>query len=104
MPGLLYNRSCYTLLSSTITIDELVSFAVDNGYDSIALTDKNVLFGAMEFYHKCKTNNIKPVYGLEVPVETEEGMFNYLIYAKNIPGYQELIEVSTQLNPFDSSK
>ena len=98
MPGLLYNRSCYTLLSSTITIDELVSFAVDNGYDSIALTDKNVLFGAMEFYHKCKTNNIKPVYGLEVPVETEEGMFNYLIYAKNIPGYQELIEVSTQLN------
>ena len=64
MTGLLYNRTSYSLLSSTITIDKLVSFAVEQGYTAIAITDRNVLYGAMEFYHKCNDKGIKPVFGL----------------------------------------
>ena len=98
MTGLLYNRSCYSLLSSTITIDKLVSFAVEQGYEAIALTDQNVLFGAMEFYHKCTARNIKPVFGLEVQAYDSLDSYTYLLYARNEAGYQELIKISSRLN------
>lgn len=103
MPGLLYNRTSYSLLSSTITIDKLVGFAVEQGYTAIAITDRNVLYGAMEFYHKCNDKGIKPVFGLEVDAEENGNKYTYLLYARNETGYQILINLSSTLNSIDAA-
>ena len=44
MNTLLYNRSCYSLLSSCLTIDQLTDFAVANGYRAVGLIDRNVMY------------------------------------------------------------
>lgn len=68
MVALLYNRTCNTLLSSSLRIKQLVSFCVEKGYKAVGIADTNVLYGAMELYHLCKSSGIKPLYGLEISV------------------------------------
>ena len=86
----LYVKTNYSLLSSLITIDELIDYAKNNNIKSLAITDNN-MFGTMEFYKKCKANNIKPIIGLEIEVEDNI----ILLYAKDYIGYQTLIKLTT---------
>ena len=64
----LYVKTNYSLLSSLITIDKLIAYCLKNHFTSIAITDNN-MFGMMEFYKKCKKNNLKPIIGLELSLE-----------------------------------
>ena len=86
----LYNKSNYTLLSSTLKIDDIISFAKDNKLPAISIVDSN-MFSTMEFYNKCLKNNIKPVIGLEILLED----FKIVLFACNYKGYQSLIKLST---------
>ena len=58
----LYNKSNYSLLSSLLTIDDIISFAIKNNMQSIAISDTN-MYGTMEFIKKCEKNEIKPIIG-----------------------------------------
>ena len=49
----LYNKSNYSLLSSLLTIDDIISFAIKNNMQSIAISDTN-MYGTMEFIKKCE--------------------------------------------------
>ena len=53
-------KSSFSLLRSPIRINELVTTAKERGYSAIALTDKNVLYGAIDFYNAAKKAGIKP--------------------------------------------
>lgn len=86
----LYVKTNYSLLSSLITIDDYINYAIKNNLTSLVITDSN-MFGTMEFYKKCKSNNIKPIIGLEVVIDTG----TILLYAKDYSGYQSLIKLST---------
>ena len=100
----LHVRSCYTLLKSTLTIPKIVACAKQYGYSAVALTDHNVMHGAMAFYHACKKENIKPIYGIEVDVVEKEDLFGFVVLVKNDEGYQNLLKLSTLLNTGESSK
>ncbi|NLZ75258.1 MAG: DNA polymerase III subunit alpha [Erysipelotrichia bacterium] len=93
MAILLYNRSCYSLLQSTIRISDLIDFAVENGLKSIGICENGNLFSAKEFFKQCKKFNIKPIIGCEIPFTIEEKQFNVLIYPKNNDGYVNLIDI-----------
>ena len=86
----LYNKSNYTLLSSLLRIDDLISYAKKNNISSMAITDSN-MYGVMEFIKKCEKESIKPIIGLEIILE--EG--NIVLLAKNYVGYQNLMKLST---------
>ena len=89
----LYNKTNYTLLSSLLRIDDLISFAKNNNLTSISITDSN-MYGTMEFIKECEKNDIKPVIGLEVVLEE----FKLVLFAKNYDGYKSLIKLSTIQN------
>ena len=89
----LFNKSNYTLLSSLLRIDDLITYAKNNNIPSIALTDTN-MFGTMEFIKKCETNDIKQIIGLNIFVDE----YNYVLLAKNYDGYKNLIKLSTIQN------
>ena len=89
----LYNKSNYSLLSSMLSIDDIISFAVHHKISSMALCDDS-MYGVMEFIHKCKKNDIKPIIGLTVTLEE----FVIVLYCKNYRGYQSLIKLSTIQN------
>ena len=86
----LYVKTNYTLLSSLITIDKIISLCKDNNLSSIAICDDDMT-STMVFYKACINNGIKPIIGLDVKIDN----YNILLYAKNYSGYQELIKIST---------
>ncbi|MDQ1144767.1 DNA polymerase III alpha subunit [Bacillus sp. SORGH_AS 510] len=61
----LHVYSAYSLLTSTASVPELISNAKKKGFSILALTDRNVMYGAIEFYKLCKKNNIKPIFGID---------------------------------------
>ena len=44
MAILLYNRSCYSLLQSTIRVNDLIDFSIGNGLKAIGICEKENLF------------------------------------------------------------
>lgn len=96
----LQNITSYSLLQSTNTVPKLIEKARARGYDSVALTDRNVLYGAVAFYNEAKRQGIKPVIGLTVVLS---GMFfkeepsELVLIAKDHTGYQNLMKISSLL-------
>lgn len=86
----LYVKTYYSLLSSTITIPDMIAYCQKKNLHFIAICD-DFMYGAMEFYHACKKNDITPIFGLEAKIEESV----VLLYAKNYEGYQNLISLST---------
>ncbi|MDO5440684.1 MAG: PHP domain-containing protein, partial [Erysipelotrichaceae bacterium] len=91
-------RSAYSLLSSMCTIEGIISKCKELGYKSVGLVDKNVLMGAMEFTKKCKSAEIKPIFGLEFDLKLEERTYPCILYAKDNEGFQNLMGLSSRLN------
>ena len=87
----LYVKTNYSLLSSLVTIDNLISLCKKHNLKSIAICDDDMT-STMVFYKECKKNNIKPVIGLDVKLDD----LSVLLYAKDYEGYQNLIKLSTK--------
>lgn len=91
-------RSCYSLLSSTIQIPDLVRTAKEMGFHSVALTDRNVLFAAAGFQHECAKAGIHPIFGMEVDCRYRDSSVPFVLLAKNNAGYRNLILLSSLIN------
>lgn len=90
----------YSLLSSTISVDKLVTRASELGYQACAITDRNVMYGVVPFYKACKQAGIKPIIGLLADVESvfQAGQsFPLVLLAKNNEGYQHLLKISSAI-------
>ena len=87
----LCNHSYYSLLMSSISIDDIISFALKNKHQHVVLTDFNAMYGAAEFYNKALANNLKPIIGLHI---IEDSQDIYLL-AKNNQGYKDLMKLSS---------
>src|SRR5699024_12081550 len=90
--------STNSLMESTLTIQELVDTAKQHGYQALALTDHNVLYGAIEFYEVALKRGIKPIIGLTLDVEgyiMPNERHSLILLAKNYSDYKELIQLTT---------
>lgn len=75
----------YTLLSSLIKIDTLIEYLKNNNISVVGILNDN-LYSTMDFYTKCKKNNIKPIVGLIRNIDGKK----YYIYPKNYDGLIDL--------------
>jgi DNA polymerase III subunit alpha len=94
----LQTYSAYTLLASTATVENLVRNAKEKGFSSLALTDRNVMYGAIEFFKLCIKNGIKPIMGLTVDVESEinpSQFYPLVLLAENDTGFKNLLKISS---------
>lgn len=90
--------SSYSLLKSTIRLNEYVETGKLLGYKQLALTDDGVLHGAVEFYERCIQNGIQPILGctFEVAWKSDASKKEMLVvYAKGAKGYESLLKLST---------
>ncbi|MFD2681573.1 DNA polymerase III subunit alpha [Bacillus seohaeanensis] len=88
--------SAYSLLSSTVSIPSLVKKASKLGFQSLAITDRNVMYGVIPFYKECIKENIKPIIGLTVDVALSvEGSAPLVLLAKDYEGYESLVKISS---------
>ena len=95
----LHVYSAYSLLESTLSIKDIVSSAKNNGFSSIALTDRNVMYGAVPFYKECMAQGIKPIIGLTADIFDDEEKESYplILLAKTNEGYHNLMKISSAI-------
>ncbi len=91
-------QSAFSLLSSTASVEQLVKGAKEKGFTMLALTDYNVMHGAVTFYKQCLKHEMKPIIGLTVDVQSEitsNMAFPLILLAKNQVGFQNLMKISS---------
>ena len=99
----LHNHTHYSLLDGLTKIDELVGRAKEEGSNAVAITDHGVLYGAIEFYQKCKKAGVKPIIGYEAYLapasrhdkntRADGRSYHLVLLAENETGYKNLIKL-----------
>ena len=98
----LHLHSQYSLLDGAIRLDDLVKKVKEQGMPAVAVTDHGCMFGAIEFYTKCKAEGIKPIIGAELYIAPgsrsqkdgggADGVSNFhiVLLCMNLQGYKNL--------------
>src|SRR2546421_10567536 len=99
----LHTPSEYSLLDGAARLDGLVKRAVELEMGALALTDHGVMYGALDFYTKCRDAGIKPIVGVEAYVangkhtektaRSEKNAYHLLLLAKDLQGYKNLLKL-----------
>jgi DNA polymerase-3 subunit alpha len=97
----------FSLLDSTVRINEVVAKAVEMEMPALAITDSGVMYGALAFYKQCRKNGIKPILGCEMYVapkgiedrsgrRTGDNNQRLTLIAKNDTGYRNLLKLVSE--------
>ena len=86
----------YSILKSLIKIKDLIDFCLQKNINACGICDSN-LYGVIEFYKQCLSNNIKPIIGLEITINNCE----LYLYARNYQGYLNLLKINTHICEHD---
>ncbi len=62
----LHVHSPFSLLDSTLRLDDLCEAAAADKMEAVALTDHGNMFGALDFYNAAKKHGLKPILGCEM--------------------------------------
>lgn len=98
MFGHLQVLSSFSFQNSTILIPHLVEEAKNKNIQALALTDKNNMFGAMEFSEHCLAHGIKPIFGMEASVNIDGEVYPFVLLAIDDHGYFDLVKINTHIN------
>ncbi len=96
----LHLHTQYSLLDGANRLGDLVKKAQEYNMPAVAITDHGNMFGAVEFYLKCKEKGIKPIVGSEVYIAptsrfSREGSeevsgYHLVLLCQDITGYRNL--------------
>jgi error-prone DNA polymerase len=115
----LHCHSAYSFLDGASHPEELAARAAELGYEVLALTDHDGLYGSLEFAHAAKAFGVRPITGAEVTlsddshvtllVETPQGYANLCrllsaAHAETRPKETELLPPSLDRQLFASHK
>ena len=91
----LHIHTNYSLLESTIRIDELIDFCTKKSITSIAVTDTNAMYGLIQIAKKAAEASIHTILGTYINEPNNENLYA-IILAKNNEGYKDLCKIITQ--------
>ncbi len=95
----LHCHSHMSILNSTIKIPDLITRVQQLGMDSVALTDRNNMFGMVQFMKAARKKDIKPILGAEVFIAGEgddcggRKKYELVLLAKDLQGYHNLVKL-----------
>lgn len=112
----LHNHTTFSMLDGHGAIEEYAEHCKSLQMSSLAITDHGNIHGWINFYHECKSNDIKPIFGLEAyqarktrfDRDEEEragkaefewaqrGPYHLTVIAQNKTGYHNLIKLSSR--------
>ncbi|RBP45007.1 DnaE-like error-prone DNA polymerase [Roseimicrobium gellanilyticum] len=89
----LHARSAFSFLRGSSHPEALVARAQELGMDSIAVTDRDGLYGTARVHHKAEELGIKGIVGAEITLE-DESVLPLLVSSRD--GYQNLCRMLTR--------
>ena len=87
-------HSHWSLLAGVPTVPELVAHAQANDLTTLALTDTNALYGAIEFVRACRAAKIRSILGVDFTFDHDHTL---VLLARNLAGYANLCRLVTRL-------
>ncbi|MEK7530850.1 MAG: DNA polymerase III subunit alpha, partial [Patescibacteria group bacterium] len=91
-------HSHYSLLDALPQIDPLVDTASNFGMPALALTDRNNMYGAIEFYKAATKKGLKPILGVDADFQIGAQTGHLILLARNHEGYQHLIKLVSSMH------
>jgi error-prone DNA polymerase len=88
----LHCHSAYSFLDGASQPEELAARAAELGYEALALTDHEGLYGSLEFAHAAKALGVRPITGAEV---TLDGGAHVTLLVESRCGYANLCRLLT---------
>jgi DNA polymerase-3 subunit alpha len=103
----LHCHSHYSLLDGASPIDGMVARAKELGMNALAITDHGNLYGALEFYAKCREEGLNPILGYEAYVapgsrtdrsgeSSREASYHLTLLAQNRTGFENLVQLASK--------
>jgi error-prone DNA polymerase len=89
----LHAHSAYSFLDGASQPEELAARAVELGYEALALTDHDGVYGSLEFAHAAKAFGVRPITGAEVTIE---GGTHAALLVETPRGYANLCRLLTE--------
>jgi DNA polymerase-3 subunit alpha len=110
----LHTHSHYSLLEAVPQISDLIQKTKDLGFKSLAITDTNNLYSAIEFQKECKKAGIKSIIGCELTLAeksmnedintTTNRAFKIVLLCKNEIGYKNLVRLVSHAHIIPAGK
>ncbi|PTE67989.1 DNA polymerase III subunit alpha [Staphylococcus devriesei] len=91
-------HTTYDLLNSSLKINDVVKKAQHNGYEFLAITDSNVLYGFPKFYDACVEANITPIFGMTIQLSDGLNTIETVLLARDNDGLTALYKLSSAIN------
>jgi error-prone DNA polymerase len=88
----LHAHSAYSFLDGASQPEEIAARAAELGYEALALTDHDGVYGSLEFAHAAKAFGIRPITGAEV---TLDGGAHVTLLVESRLGYANLCRLLT---------
>jgi len=88
----LHAHSAYSFLDGASQPEELAAGAAELGYEALALTDHDGVYGSLEFAHAAKAFGVRPITGAEV---TLDGGTHVTLLVESRRGYANLCRLLT---------
>ncbi len=88
----------YSVVDSTLRVDDMAAAAAADGQVAIAITDLSNLFGAVKLYRAARKKGVKPIVGADVwlaPQGGEKQPSRLLLLAASAAGYANLCRLLT---------
>ena len=88
----------FSISDGLVTIPALINSLQQLHMPAVAITDVSNLFGLIKFYSGAAKSGIKPICGVDVLVENEEGVRSRIVLlVKNRTGYLNLTNIISKL-------
>jgi error-prone DNA polymerase len=88
----LHAHSAYSFLDGASQPEELAARAAELGYEALALTDHDGVYGSLEFAHAAKHFGVRPITGAEVTLADES---HVTLLVESASGYANLCRLLT---------
>jgi error-prone DNA polymerase len=88
----LHAHSAYSFLDGASLPEELAARAAELGYEALALTDHDGVYGSLEFAHAAKALGVRPITGAEVTLEDRS---HVTLLVESGEGYANLCRLLT---------
>src|SRR4051794_2143379 len=88
----LHCHSAYSFLDGASLPEELAIRAAELGYEALALTDHDGVYGSLEFAHAAKAFGVRPITGAEVTLADNS---HVTLLVKESRGYSNLCRLLT---------
>ncbi len=99
----LHNHSEYSLLDGMTTPEEMAEITSTNGQIATAITDHGTMGGFIRFQKACKSQGVKPIFGVEAyfvddvskdDQDKKAERFHLILLAKNDKGLENLFRIN----------